>query len=500
MERYIMALDQGTTSSRCIIFDKKGHEITRAQREFDNYYPKEGWVEQDAMEIWESQKSVAIEALESLGADGTDLIAAIGITNQRETTIVWDRQTGEPIYRAIVWQCKRTVDICQKISTYSGQIKRKTGLLLDPYFSATKVAWILDHVPGARERARKGQLLFGTVDTWLMWKLSGGKIHATDYSNASRTMMYNIHTCKWDEEILDLLDIPRQMLPTVQPSSGIYGHTDPDIFGVALPVSGVAGDQQASLFGQVCFDEGEVKNTYGTGGFLLMNTGSTCVDSDEGLLATIAWGIGSEITYALEGSIFVSGAAIQWLRDQLRIIDNASETEQISERLSDTGGVYMVPAFSGLGAPYWDPYARGAITGLTQGTTRDHIVRATLESMAYQTVAVLMAMERDAHIDIQSIKADGGASANDFLLQFQSDLLDRNLMRPGCIETTALGAAYLAGLGVGYYESLDEIRANWQLDKEFTPQMDDSRRIELLEGWEDAVDRVRTPKMEENNL
>lgn len=487
MQEYIMALDQGTTSSRCMIFDKKGNVITKAQQEFDNYYPQAGWVEQDAGEIWESQLYVAQEALKKLGEKAAHQIAAIGITNQRETTIVWDKQTGEPIYHAIVWQCRRTVSICEKIKSYYNKIKEKTGLRLDPYFSATKVAWLLDNVPGARERAERGELLFGTVDTWLIWKLTGGKVHATDYSNASRTMLYNIHELCWDEEILAWLDIPGCMLPKVQDSSGLFGETDPELFGRSLPIAGVAGDQQASLFGQACFSVGEVKNTYGTGGFLLMNTGDKCVDSDSGLLTTIAWGLDGTITYALEGSIFVSGAAIQWLRDKLQIIDNAAETEEIARSIPDTDGVYMVPAFSGLGAPYWDPYAKAAIVGVTQGTERSHIIRATLESLAYQTVAVMKAMQRDAGITIAGLKVDGGASANDFLLEFQSGLLGMPLDRPSCVETTALGAAYLAGIGAGCIESLEEIKSNWQPDRHFEPRMLPEERTAYLQGWEAAV-------------
>lgn len=471
MQEYIMALDQGTTSSRCMIFDKKGNIVTKAQQEFDNYYPQAGFVEQDAKEIWNSQLSVARTALKKLGDKGEEKIAAIGITNQRETTVVWDKQTGEPIYNAIVWQCRRTADMCEGIKSYFDKIKQKTGLRIDPYFSATKVAWLLEHVPGARERAKRGELLFGTVDTWLIWNLTGGRVHATDYSNASRTMLYNIHTLSWDEEILSLLHIPQCMLPEVKNSSGLFGETDPSLFGRALPIAGVAGDQQASLFGQACFTPGEVKNTYGTGGFLLMNTGNQCVDSRNGLLTTIAWGIDGKITYALEGSIFVAGAAIQWLRDKLQIIGDAAETEEIARSIPDTDGVYLVPAFSGLGAPYWDPYARGAIVGMTQGTERSHIIRAALESLAYQTVAVMNAMQEDSGMELTGLKVDGGASANDFLLEFQSGLLQMAIDRPSCIETTALGAAYLAGLGTGMFESFQEIRDNWQMDLHVEPKM-----------------------------
>lgn len=495
MKPYIMALDQGTTSSRCIIFDKKGTVVAVAQKEFDNFYPHPGWVEQDAEEIWESQKEVAKEALQKLGKNSAEQIAAIGITNQRETTVVWDKNTGKPVCNAIVWQCRRTADKCEEIKCWFNKIKEKTGLRIDPYFSATKLAWILENVDGAREKAEKGELLFGTVDTWLMWNLSGGKIHATDYSNASRTMMFNIHTLTWDEEILELLQIPRNMLPEVKDSSGLFGMTEAESFGNAIPIAGVAGDQQASLFGQTCFMPGEVKNTYGTGGFLLMNTGEKCVDSENGLLTTIAWGINGKVTYALEGSIFIAGAAIQWLRDQLRVIESAGQTEAIARSIPDTAGVYMVPAFSGLGAPYWDPYAKGAIVGLTQGTGQEHIVRATLESLAYQTVVVMKAMQEDAGIHLAGLKVDGGACANNFLLEFQSDILELPLERPLCIETTALGAAYLAGLGVGYYETIEEIKENWQLDKRFEPQMKEADRKRLMDGWDDAVKRVKT-KME----
>ncbi len=491
MKPYIMALDQGTTSSRCIIFDKTGNIVTVSQKEFANQYPKAGWVEQDPEEIWESQCSVAQEALRNLGENAVEKIAAIGITNQRETTIVWEKETGKPIYPAIVWQCRRTTDVCEKIKSKFNIIKEKTGLRIDPYFSATKVAWILQNVEGAYERAKKGELLFGTVDTWLMWKLSEGKIHATDYSNASRTMMYNIHTLEWDDEILELLNIPQNMLPKVQSSSGLFGETNQEYFGKSIPITGVAGDQQASLFGQICMEPGEAKNTYGTGGFLLMNTGEKCVDSKNGLLTTIAWGIDGKVTYALEGSIFVAGAAIQWLRDQLGLIENAAETEEIAKSVADTQGVYVVPAFSGLGAPYWNPHARGAIVGLTQGCDKRHIVRATLESLAYQTADVLKVMEKDSGIPLSGLKVDGGACVNNFLLEFQSDLLNLPLQRPECIETTALGAAYLAGLGVGYYENTEEIKKNWKLNQDFTSKISEDKRRKLLAGWEEAVKRVQ---------
>ena len=494
MEKYIMALDQGTTSSRCIIFDRAGNIAAMSQKEFKNFYPKAGWVEQDPEEIWSSQLEVARQALLSLGENAAERIAAIGITNQRETTIVWERQTGKPVYPAIVWQCRRTAGFCEKMQDWQGRIQKKTGLRIDPYFSATKLAWILDQVEGARERAERGELLFGTVDTWLLWNLSGGKIHATDYSNASRTMMYNIHTLTWDEEILEYLGIPLQMLPGVQDSSGFFGETEKACFGRKIPITGVAGDQQSSLFGQCCFQPGEVKNTYGTGGFLLMNTGERCVDSKNGLLTTIAWGLGGKITYALEGSIFMAGATIQWLRDKLGLISHAAETERAALSIPDAGGVYLVPAFAGLGAPYWDSHARGAIVGLTQGTEKTHIIRAALESLAYQTVAVMHAMREDSGVELKGLKVDGGACANDFLLQFQSDILDLPLVRPNCIETTALGAAYLSGLGAGYYKSREDIAANWQPDSEFTPQMLPGEREKHLKGWEEAVRRVRTEK------
>lgn len=492
MEKYIMALDQGTTSSRCIIFDKAGNIVSTSQQEFENYYPHPGWVEQDAEEIWSSQLNVAKEALANLGVNAARQIAGIGITNQRETTIVWDKNTGRPIYNAIVWQCRRTAEKCENMKDWSERIQDKTGLRIDPYFSATKLSWMLENVKDAREKAERGELLFGTVDTWLMWKLSNGRIHATDYTNASRTMMFNIHTLEWDDEILELLQIPKIMLPEVKASSGIFGETSAEYFGRPVPIAGVAGDQQASLFGQTCFTSGEVKNTYGTGGFLLMNTGDSCVVSENGLLTTIAWGIDGEVTYALEGSIFVAGAAIQWLRDKMRFIRHASDTEKVARSVPDTDGVYMVPAFSGLGAPYWDPYAKGAIVGLTQGTERSHIVRATLESLAYQTVGVMEVMEKDSGIEITGLKVDGGACANNFLLEFQSDLLNMPLERPKCIETTALGAAYLAGLGVGYYKNREEIKANWQLDRRFLPHMERTEREKRLEGWERAVSQVRT--------
>ena len=451
MEQYLMALDQGTTSSRCILFDKAGTIVSVAQKEFRQYYPKTGWVEHDPMEIWSTQMGVAREAMEQIGV-GYDRIAALGITNQRETTIIWDRLTGEPIYPAIVWQCRRTASICDRleIQGYGDMVFRKTGLKIDAYFSATKIQWILNHVDGARERAERGELLFGTVDSWLIWKLTKGKVHATDYTNAARTMLFNIQELCWDRELMKLLDIPEAILPEVHDSSYIYGETDPTIFGGSIPIAGVAGDQQASLFGQACFERGEIKNTYGTGGFLLMNIGEQPIFSDNGLLTTIAWGLRGSVTYAMEGSVFVAGAAIQWLRDEMGLISSAAESEQIAMSVPDTNGVYMVPAFVGLGAPYWDPYARGILTGLTRGANRSHIVRAVLEALAYQTYDVVDLMERDAGIEkLAQLKVDGGASANNFLMQFQADILQTEIHRPACIETTAAGAAYLAGLGVG---------------------------------------------------
>ncbi len=489
--RYIMALDQGTTSSRCILFDREGNVASSAQREFRQYYPQPGYVEHDAEEIWESQLTVAREAMARLGVTYRD-IAAIGITNQRETTIVWDRQTGKPICPAIVWQCRRTADDCAKLEDagLTEFFRERTGLVIDPYFSGTKLRWIFGHVDGAYERACRGELAFGTVDSWLIYRLTGGRVHATDYTNASRTMLYNIHTLDWDDDILAQLDIPRAVLPEVRPSSGSFGESDPALFGGAIPITGAAGDQHAALFGQACFQPGDVKNTYGTGGFMLMNTGETPVRSKQGLLTTIAWGFGGKITYALEGSVFVAGAAIQWLRDELRLIDSAPESEYYATRVSSTGGVYVVPAFTGLGAPYWDAYARGAILGLTRGTNRDHIIRATLESIVYQTEDVLHAMRGDIDFALGSLRADGGASANDFLMQFQADISGTHVLRPHCIETTALGAAYLAGLSAGFYNGLDELSLVWRCEREFVPQMADTKRSFLLDGWHNAVQRV----------
>jgi len=488
MSRYIMALDQGTTSSRCILFNKKGEIVSFAQKEFTQIYPKPGWVEHDAMEIWSTQVEVAREAMQKIGAACGD-IEAIGITNQRETTVVWDRTTGLPVSNAIVWQCRRTAEHCDRLKNkgLSKIIRQKTGLPIDAYFSGTKIQWILENVEGARKRAEAGDLLFGTVETWLIWKLTAGKVHITDYSNASRTMLFNINTLEWDQEILDELGIPRCMLPEPRPSSEIYGMTDAGIFGGEIPIAGAAGDQQAALFGQTCFTAGEAKNTYGTGCFMLMNTGSKPVLSSHGLITTIAWGLDGNVSYALEGSIFVAGAAIQWLRDELKIIEHAADSEKMAQSVADTNGVYIVPAFVGLGAPYWEPYARGTIVGITRGANRLHIVRAALESLAYQTSDVLKAMEKDSGIKLTSLKVDGGASSNNFLMQFQADVIGVPVKRPLTVETTALGAAYLAGLASGYWKSKDEVLENWQVSRVFEPGMPQSRREELLKGWEKAV-------------
>lgn len=495
MGRYIMALDQGTTSSRCIIFDKQGGIAASAAREYTQFYPQNGWVEQDPNEIWASQFGVMMEAFAQSGLD-VEEIEAIGITNQRETTIVWDRETGEPVYRAIVWQCRRTAPEIERLKAEGLEpaVREKTGLLLDPYFSATKVQWILEHVPGAREAAEAGKLLFGTVDSWLIYKLTKGRVHATDYTNASRTMLFNIRSLCWDAELLERFGIPASMMPEVHPSSYLYGHTDATIFGGRIPIAGVAGDQQAALFGQCCFTPGSVKNTYGTGCFLLMNTGEQAVYSKNGLLTTIAASYGGKISYALEGSVFVAGAAIQWLRDELHLISSAAETEEIALSVEDSNGVYAVPAFTGLGAPYWDAYARGAVFGLTRGTTRAHFVRAVLESLAYETSDVLRAMEEDSGIRLQSLRVDGGASANDFLMQFQADILGVGIQKPEVIESTALGAMYLAGLATGYYGSVEEIRQNWRLAKEYVPTFSEEKRRALLAGWSDAVSRIRSGK------
>ncbi len=486
--QYVMSLDQGTTSSRCILFDKAGHICGIAQKEYKQIYPHAGWVEHDPLEIWQSQLAVAQEVLRQKGLTAAD-IAAIGITNQRETTILWDKRTGKPVYNAIVWQCRRTADYCDSLKEQglTDFFQKKTGLLIDAYFSATKIRWILENIPEARKMAEEGNLLFGTVDTWLIWNLTGGQVHATDYSNASRTMLFNIHSLEWDTEILDLLDIPVSILPKVMPSSGVLGETLPFHFGTPIPIAGVAGDQQAALFGQACFTPGSAKNTYGTGCFLLMHTGDKPVTSHRGLLTTIAWGLNGKVSYALEGSVFVAGAAIQWLRDELRLISSAPETEDMALSVADTCGVYLVPAFVGLGAPYWDPYARGTLTGLTRGANRCHIARAALESMAYQTFDVLRAMEEDAGIPLAELRVDGGAANNNFLLQFQADITGVPVLRPKTLETTALGAAYLAGLAVGYWKDRSEIRRNWGVSHAYSPKMSKEEAGEKLEGWQKAI-------------
>ena len=491
MAQYIMALDAGTTSNRCILFDQEGRVRAAAQKEFPQIFPKPGWVEHDAREIWATQLGVAVEAMGKIGATAAD-ITAIGITNQRETTVVWDRATGEPVYNAIVWQCRRTSAYCDELKArgYAEAIRRKTGLVVDAYFSGPKIRWILDNVPGARRRAEAGELLFGTVETWLIWLLTGGRVHVTDYSNASRTMLFNINTLDWDEELLDLMDIPRSMLPTPVPSSQVYGETDPGFFGRSIPIAGAAGDQQAALFGQACFTPGQAKNTYGTGCFLLMNTGDKPVFSSSGLVTTVAWGLGSRVSYALEGSIFVAGAAIQWLRDEMRLIDSAADSEYHAGKVADTAGCYVVPAFTGLGAPYWDQYARGAIVGLTRGVNKNHIIRATLESIAYQVSDVLEAMRADSGIALTSLKVDGGASSNNVLMQLQADILQVTVHRPVCVETTALGAAYLAGLAVGYWSSQEEIARNWAVDRTFLPAITTQERDKKLQGWKRAVIRA----------
>lgn len=483
-----MALDAGTTSNRCILFNEKGEMCSVAQREFCQHFPRPGWVEHDADEIWASMLGVAVEAMNMIGASAQQ-IAAIGITNQRETAIVWDRRTGEPVYHAIVWQCRRTSDYCDTLKEkgLTEKFRKKTGLVIDAYFSATKIRWILDHVPGARERAERGELLFGTVETWLMWKLTKGAVHVTDYSNASRTMLFNINTLTWDREILEELQIPESMLPEVKPSSCVYGYTDPSFFGGSIPIAGAAGDQQSALFGQTCFRPGEAKNTYGTGCFLLMNTGEKPVFSENGLVTTIAWGIDGKVTYALEGSIFVAGAAIQWLRDEMKLIDSAADSEYMAKKVADTNGCYVVPAFTGLGAPYWDQYARGTIVGITRGVNKYHIIRATLESLAYQVHDVLVAMEADSGICLEALRVDGGASANDFLMQTQADIIHAPVNRPCCVETTAMGAAYLAGLAVGYWSGQEEIRNNWAVDRTFEPSIGEEERQSKIKGWKKAV-------------
>lgn len=486
--KYIMALDQGTTSSRCILFDKTGKICSMAQKEFTQIYPEPGWVEHSPMEIWSSQLAVGIEAMAMLGVRAED-IAGIGITNQRETTIVWNKYTGEPVFNAICWQCRRTADYIDKIKSdgLEEYVKETTGLVPDAYFSGSKIAWILDNVDGARAMAENGELLFGTVDTWLIWRLTGGRVHVTDYTNASRTMLYNIHSLEWDKKMLDYFNIPVNMLPEVKPSSCIYGYTDPSVFGGSIPICGAAGDQQAALFGQCCFEAGDVKNTYGTGCFLLMNTGDRPVKSEHGLITTIAASTGDSVKYALEGSVFVAGASIQWLRDGMRMIRTAPQSEEYAKMVSDTDGMYVVPAFTGMGAPYWNSSVRGTVVGITRGSTKEHFIRATLESIAYQTCDVLKAMEEDVGIDVKELKVDGGASANDFLMQFQSDMINSVVYRPQCIETTALGAAYLAGLAVGYWDNIDDIKINWQLGASFKPQMSDFDRDVRLKGWKRAV-------------
>lgn len=488
MDKYIMALDLGTTSCRCIIFDKNGRICSAAQKEFTQYFPQPGWVEHDAEEIWATQTGLMYEAMSKIDITINE-IAGIGITNQRETTVLWDKETGRPVHKAIVWQCRRTAGYCDELKKLGMAefFRSKTGLVLDAYFSATKLRWLLDNAVGARERAEKGELLFGTVDSWIIWKLTGGKVHVTDYSNASRTMLFNIHTLKWDEEILRVLKIPQQILPEVKPSSHVYGYTDSKLFGREVPIAGAGGDQQCALFGQTCFGRGEVKNTYGTGGFMLMNTGNAPVNSHNGLVTTIAWGVDDKVEYALEGSIFVAGAAVQWLRDELGLIRDAAESEVLAKSVPDANGCYVVPAFVGLGAPYWDQYARGVIVGLTRGVNRNHIVRATLESIAYQVNDVLMAMQEDSGMPITSLRVDGGACDNDFLMQFQADILNTSVVRPYCIETTAMGAAYLAGLAVGYWRSKEEILANHVIAAEFKPQMGQAKRESLLQGWHNAV-------------
>ncbi len=495
MAKYVMALDAGTTSSRCILFDEKGQMCSVAQKEFTQFYPQPGWVEHDANEIWQTQLSVAREAMHKVNAVYSD-IAAIGITNQRETTIVWDRSTGQPVYHAIVWQCRRTADMKQELlDKYPGidnAAYNKTGLVFDPYFSGTKLRWILNNVEGVRERAEKGDLCFGTVDTWLIYKLTKGKVHATDYSNASRTLMFNINTCQWDEELCEQLEVPMSMLPKALPSSSTeYGESDPEFFGGAIRIAGVAGDQQAALFGQTCFESGMAKNTYGTGCFMLMNIGTKPLYPNNGLLTTIAWGLDGKVEYALEGSVFVAGAAIQWLRDEMKLVDSAPDSEYFATQVEDTNGVYVVPAFTGLGAPYWDPYARGAITGLTRGANKYHIIRATLESLALQTNDVLSAMEDGSGVKLSALKVDGGACKNNFLMQFQADIINGPVHRPVCVETTAMGASYLAGLAVGFWSGKDDVIKNWAIDKEFTPQMSEADREEKLRGWKQAVNATR---------
>ena len=499
MEQYIMSIDQGTTSSRAILFDEEGQIQGVAQREFKQYFPKSGWVEHDANEIWTSVLAVMAEVINENEID-PEQVKGIGITNQRETTVIWDKKTGRPIYHAIVWQSRQTQHICNELKEQGHEktFRNKTGLLLDPYFSGTKVRWILDNVKGAREKAENGDLLFGTIDTWLVWKLSGGEAHITDYSNASRTLMYNIHELKWDDELLELLDIPKAILPEVKESSEVYAHTkDYHFFGQEVPIAGIAGDQQAALFGQACFERGDVKNTYGTGGFMLMNTGEEPVTSESGLLTTIAYGLDGKVNYALEGSIFVSGSAIQWLRDGLRIINSAPQTENYATRVNSTDNVYFVPAFVGLGTPYWDSEARGAIFGLTRGTEKEHFIRATLESLCYQTRDVMEAMSKDSGIEVNNLRVDGGAVKNNFIMQFQADIVDTSVERPEVQETTALGAAYLAGLAVDFWEDKKDIADGWKLEKEFNPEMSEETRTKLYKGWKKAVEATQVFKLED---
>ncbi|MBE7007061.1 MAG: glycerol kinase GlpK [Ruminococcaceae bacterium] len=491
MAKYVMALDAGTTSNRCILFNEKGEICSVAQKEFTQIYPQPGWVEHNANEIWDTQLLVCRQAMEKIGAKAED-IAAIGITNQRETTIIWDKKTGEPVYNAIVWQCRRTAPMKEELLAVYPELEKeayeKTGLVFDPYFSCTKARWILNNVPGVRERAEAGNLAFGTVDSWLIFKLTKGRVHATDYSNASRTQLFNINTCQWDPSLCKKFDIPMSMLPEAKPSSGLFGETDPEWFGGSIKITGDAGDQQAALFGQTCFEPGMAKNTYGTGCFMLMNIGEKPIYPNNGLLTTIAWGLDGKVEYALEGSVFVAGAAIQWLRDELRLVDASPDSEYFATKVPDTNGCYVVPAFTGLGAPYWDPYARGAITGLTRGVNKAHIIRATLESLAFQTNDVLAAMEEGSGVKLAALKVDGGACKNNFLMQFQSDIIDAPVHRPVCVETTAMGASYLAGLAVGYWNGKEDVIKNWAIDKEFEPAMDEETRAKELKGWKKAVE------------
>ena len=491
MAKYVMALDAGTTSNRCILFNEKGEICSVAQKEFTQIYPQPGWVEHNANEIWDTQLLVCRQAMEKIGAKAED-IAAIGITNQRETTIIWDKRTGEPVYNAIVWQCRRTAPMKEELLAVYPELEKeayeKTGLVFDPYFSCTKARWILNNVPGVRERAEAGNLAFGTVDSWLIFKLTKGRVHATDYSNASRTQLFNINTCQWDPSLCKKFDIPMSMLPEAKPSSGLFGETDPEWFGGSIKITGDAGDQQAALFGQTCFEPGMAKNTYGTGCFMLMNIGEKPIYPNNGLLTTIAWGLDGKVEYALEGSVFVAGAAIQWLRDELRLVDASPDSEYFATKVPDTNGCYVVPAFTGLGAPYWDPYARGAITGLTRGVNKAHIIRATLESLAFQTNDVLAAMEEGSGVKLAALKVDGGACKNNFLMQFQSDIINAPVHRPVCVETTAMGASYLAGLAVGYWSGKEDVIKNWAIDKEFEPAMDEETRAKELKGWKKAVE------------